>query len=98
MVAVLAIVAVAILIATSLLYLAQSQAMGASVSAETEQSRALAWSGVQAVMSRLNDQRERILSGQIPEIDSQLTIYETSTRAGVVRLLHVPGQPALVAE
>jgi len=94
LIAVLVIVGSALLVATSLLYVAQSEAAGASGTADAAQSRALAWSGVQAVMSRLNDQRDRILAGDVPELDSPYVMYETGNRAGVVRVMEM-GQPGL---
>lgn len=87
LIAVLVIVGSALLVATGLVFFAQTEAAMSSSSAEAAQSRALVWSGLQAVMSRIHDQRERILAGELPQIEPQLIIYETATRAGVVRLL-----------
>jgi DNA uptake protein ComE-like DNA-binding protein len=89
MIAVLVVVGSALLVATSLLFLSQervSETVGAS---DQAQARALAWSGVRVVVSQLNDQRERILQGELPRLDPQYTIYETRTRLGIVRLLPV---------
>jgi DNA uptake protein ComE-like DNA-binding protein len=100
LVAVLVIAGSAILIATGLLFSAQTQAMASSVSADTASSRALAWSGVQAVMSVLNDQRDRLLQGQLPQIERQYVIYEGPQRLGIVRLLpfHAESDQVLVPE
>lgn len=89
MLAVLVCMMSAMLVATSLLFISQSEAAGASGSADTAQTRALLWSGVQAVMGRLAEQRDRLLAGDLPSVDSQFIIYETESRAGVVRLLPV---------
>ncbi len=87
MLAVLVCMMSAILVATGLLFISQTEAAGSAGSADAAQTRALLWSGAQAVMSRLADQRDRLLAGDMPDLDSQLTIYETESRAGVVRLL-----------
>ncbi len=89
--AVLVAMMTAILVATALLYLSQTEAAGAAASADTAQSRALVWSGSQAVMSELAGQRQRILAGELPTMQSQHVIYETPTRLGVVRLLPMSG-------
>ncbi len=99
LIAVLVVVASALLVATSLLFVAQAEAAGAAGTARAVQSRALAWSGVQAVMSTLNDQRDRILNGELPQVSAEYTIYETETRLGVVRLLPIsPRRERLVPE
>ncbi len=99
LIAVLVVVASALLVATSLLFVAQAEAAGAAGTARAVQSRALAWSGVQALMSTLNDQRDRILNGEMPQVSAEYTIYETETRLGVVRLLPIsPGRERLVPE
>lgn len=95
LIAVLVIVGSALLIATSLVFVGQTQATAAASAAGVEQSRALAWSGLQAVTTRLNDQRERILAGQLALLTTeQLVIYETSSALGVVRLLPSTGPGA----
>src|SRR5688572_11169814 len=92
LIAVLVIIGSAALVATALLFMAQTQATAAVGAEGVEQSRVLAWSGVQATMLRLDEQRERILSGQPAELDvEQLVIYETPRRLGVVRVLSMGG-------
>lgn len=98
LVAVLVIVTSAILLATGVLFMAQGRAADAGNAMQTAQDRMLAWSGVQAVMSRLNDQRDRLLAGEAPQLDRQYTIYEiggssqaAGNRLGVVRLLPMSG-------
>src|SRR5687767_3803155 len=98
LIAVLVIVSSALLVATALLFVAQSQAMAAAVSGEAVSARALAWSGVAAVMSRLNDQRDRILAGQTPQVDRQYLIYDAPGRTGVIRLLPFANGALLSAE
>ena len=71
----LVIVGSAVLVATGVLFIAQGRAAEVAGSSDAVQSRALAWSGLQAVMARLADQRVRLLAGQTPEVDRQYTIY-----------------------
>ncbi len=87
LIAVLVITGSALFITTGLLFLVQSSVAALNGAAESAQSRALGWSGVQAVMSRLNDQRSEILEGRLPRLERQYTIYEAAARRGVVRLL-----------
>lgn len=87
LVAVLVVITGAVLVGTSMMFIAQGRAVDTSSTAEATQMRALAWSGVQLVMAELNDQREQLLSGQTPRLDRQYAVYDTASRAGVVRLL-----------
>jgi DNA uptake protein ComE-like DNA-binding protein len=99
LIAVLLVMGGTVLIATSLLFVAQAEMAGNARSADTVRSRALAWSGVQAVIVRLNEQRDVILEGSVPSLDEQFVIYETETRLGVARLLSVgPDGERLVPE
>ena len=99
LIAVLVIMGGALLVVTSLLFTAQADLAGQANAAGEVQSRALAWSGVQAVMSRLNDQRSLILDGELPRVDREYVVYETARRAGVARLLPVgSGEEYLVPE
>ncbi len=99
LVAVLVVMGGALLVATSLLFVASAEVAGSAVAAERVQAQALARSGILAVMGRLNEQRETILAGRTPELDEVYEIYETGTRIGVVRLLPVgPGGELLVPE
>ena len=99
LIAVLLVMGGTVLIATSLLFVAQAEMAGNARSADTARSRALAWSGVQVAMVRLNEQRDMILEGSDPRLDEQFVIYETETRLGVARLLAVgPGGERLVPE
>ena len=87
LIAVLVLMGSALLVGTSLLFMAQAEMAGSAGAAGAAQSRALAWSGVQAVMSDLNDQRQRILDGERPTVSDEYVIYEQDARLGVVRLV-----------
>ncbi|MCI0630809.1 MAG: helix-hairpin-helix domain-containing protein [Phycisphaerales bacterium] len=90
LIAVLVIIGSAALVATALLFMAQTHAAASVGQEAVEQSRALAWSGVQVVIRRLDEQREQILSGQAAQLDvDQLIIYQTPQRLGVVRVLPI---------
>ncbi len=89
----------AILVATSLLVLAQAEIAGSKGAGDRAKSRALAWSGLRAAMALLDEQRDVILSGSTPSLDDEIVIYEAVGRLGVVRLLPVgPAGERLVAE
>jgi len=88
---VLIIVAAAMLIATSLLFMVHADLAGQTRAHQAPQSRALALSGLQIVMVRLNEQRDGILNGERPRLDEEYVIYETDGRSGVVRLLPMAG-------
>ncbi|MCP3904425.1 MAG: helix-hairpin-helix domain-containing protein [Planctomycetes bacterium] len=85
--AVLAVMGSALLVATSLLFLAQAEVAGATHTRDRAQSRLLAWSGIQAVMQRLGNERQRILDGDVPDLDAEYVIYETDDAVGIVRLI-----------
>lgn len=97
LIAVMIIVGMGLLVATGLLFLMQADVAGAAGTADAAQSRVLAWSGVQAVMNRLDGQRDLILDGEQPTLESEYVIYETETRTGLVRLLPVTPAGDLVA-
>lgn len=97
LIAVLVIVGSALYVATALLFMAQAEAAGAAGSADAAQLRSLAWSGVQAVMSRLAEQRETLLRGGAPSLDPEYVIYETPRVAGVARLISWDGAPGPAA-
>ena len=87
LIAVLVIVGGAILMTTSMLLLYQAQLATTARSADAVQSRMLASSGLQAVMTVLDGQRDEILAGRSPRVDRQYLVYESPTELGVVRLL-----------
>ena len=80
LVVVLVIMSGGILVATGLIFVAQTEIAGVAGAERRVQTQALAWSGVEAIMVRLNEQREEILTGRTPELDEQYVIYETPAR------------------
>ncbi|MDG2029598.1 MAG: hypothetical protein P8J45_01200 [Phycisphaerales bacterium] len=91
MIAVLVVVVGAALVATMLVHFAGSENAVAVASAERSASRALAASGVEVILSELNLERDRILSGMPIELDGQYVLYENDLELGVVRLLPPAG-------
>jgi DNA uptake protein ComE-like DNA-binding protein len=96
--AVLFLMVIGIVIAASVLV--SADAAGATSRAELHrtQSRALAWSGVQALMAELAEQRDGLLDGQAPEITAEWDLYtlDDGTRGGV-RLIDLdPHSPAII--
>ncbi len=89
LISVLVVVATALLVVTSLLFITQAEVARSSGTAQRVQARALALSGLQAVMVRLDEQRETILGGDVPRLDEEYVIYESGARLGVARLLPV---------
>ncbi len=96
--AVLFLMVIGIVIAASVLV--SADAAGATSRAELHrtQSRAPAWSGVQAAMAELAEQRDGLLDGQAPEITAEWDLYtlDDGTRGGV-RLIDLdPHSPAII--
>ncbi len=99
LVAVLVITGSALFVVTGVLFRAQADLAGRAGARDRVQSRLLAWSAAQAVMSRLDEQRDRILDGRAPRLDREYVLYEDGDREGVVRLLPVtPAGAVLSAE
>ncbi len=99
LIAVLVVMATALLVATSLMVLAQANVASSAGVADAAQARALAVSGLEAVMSRLNEQRQTILAGELPRLEERYVLYEEGARLGEVRLLPVgPEGERLVPE
>lgn len=87
---VLVIIAIAALVGTSTMYVAEGERSGSALSVDRTQARSLAWSGVQAALAELADQREALLSGLAPELTPEWTLYTDDLgRRGVVRLAGV---------
>lgn len=84
---VIIVITIAALSGTTAMYLAGAELASAGSGLKHEQSRALAWSGVQAAMAELADQRDKLLDGQAPALTKEWELYtdESGTR-GVVRL------------
>ncbi len=98
-VVVLVITGSALLVATGMLFMMQSEAAGSAGAIDAARTRALAWSGIQLVMSRLDEQRDTLLRGELPELDMQYEIYEAAGRIGIVRLLPItPERDRFAAE
>lgn len=87
MLAVLVVVGGAALVATMLLRFAGAESAVAVSSAQHARARALAFSGVEAILSELDRERGEILAGRSPRLDRQYVLYETELESGVVRLL-----------
>ncbi|MHC4107038.1 MAG: ComEA family DNA-binding protein [Planctomycetota bacterium] len=99
LISVLVVVATALLVVTSLLFITQAEVARSSGTAQRVQARALALSGLQAVMIRLDEQRETVLGGDVPRVDEEYVIYESGARLGVARLLPVgPDDERLIPE
>lgn len=85
--AVLIVVTIASLIGTTAMYLGEAGVSSQGVSVRRMQSRALVWSGVQAAMAELAEQRDKLLDGHPPVLTGQWDLYadDNGTR-GVIRL------------
>ncbi|MGE4197990.1 MAG: hypothetical protein AB7G11_12805, partial [Phycisphaerales bacterium] len=64
----LIVITIGALVGSTVLYYAGSTSHSAQIGLRAAPSRAMAWSGVQAVMSELAAQREEILQGKKPSI------------------------------
>lgn len=100
-VAVLLLLVIGVVVAATVLAAAEASS-GATVSGQARaQARSLAWSGVQAVMAELAEQREALLEGKDPDVTAEWTLYtlDDGTRA-VVRLIDLDpaGDGVLAAE
>lgn len=86
-------------VATSLLFLAQSDVRFAEVTMARTQHRSLGLSGLRLLADVLVDQREELLAGQAPVVESQYSLWDDGDREAVVRLLPCgPGGERLVGE
>jgi DNA uptake protein ComE-like DNA-binding protein len=96
---VLVVVTIGALIGASVLYVANAQGASGGTSVRSVQSRALAWSGAQALMSELASQRERLLDCDEARVTDEWGLFGDSEGTGVVRLLPVgAGGEVLVSE
>ncbi|KAA0216274.1 MAG: hypothetical protein DYG94_05425 [Leptolyngbya sp. PLA3] len=97
--AVLLVIVLAAMIGSTLLVTVDAERSSAETTLRRTQSRAIAWSGVQYVMAQLAEQREKLLAGVAPEVDSRWVLYEEeSGRRAVVRLVPARGGALLVSE
>lgn len=90
--AVMLIVVLVALIGATLTAATGAQAHGASASLSRRQARALAWSGVQAAMAELADQRVAMLKGATPKLTSEWSLIESGGRRGVIRLISLDAE------
>lgn len=91
--AVLVVVAMGAALGTSALLSVQSHRAGTDAEVRRAQSRALAWSGVQAAMREVAAQRDALLAGGRPDLTGSWTLFEDDLgRQGVVRLIDLDGE------
>lgn len=91
---VLVVVAVAALSGASALVLGGASLASGSADAWRLQARALAWSGVQAALAELADQRRDLLVGKPPSLTETWDLYTAANgRRAVVRLVPVDASP-----
>ena len=84
---VMIVIAMAALAGTTAMYLAQAELAASRTALKRVQSRAMAWSGVQAAMAEMADQRDKLLDGQSPELTQQWELFaEDGGPRGVIRL------------
>lgn len=95
---VMLIVVLVALIGATLTAATGAQAHGASATLSRRQARALAWSGVQAAMAELSDQRIAMLKGATPTLTSEWSLFESNGRRGVVRLVSLDAEGDAIAE
>ncbi len=93
---VLAVIALGAMVAMTALYFASAQRASVIAATRRLQARALAWSGVQAVAAELWRQRDDLLQGGRPKLESESVVFEEGTPAapgdrGVFRLLPIAG-------
>jgi DNA uptake protein ComE-like DNA-binding protein len=89
LVAVLVVVTMSALAGTTAMYYGEAATAGAQVSLKRTRSRAMAWSGVQALMAELDAQREKLLDGEAPLVTTQWQMFEEGGKRGIVRLVAI---------
>lgn len=94
--AVLIVVTIGALVAASVVYSAQAQRAAADAAARRVQSRALAWSGVQAALEEMRSSRQELLRGERPKLSEEWSLFvEGDGRRAVARPVLVDGEPAV---
>src|SRR5262245_21083310 len=84
---VMLVVAIAALAGTTAMYFSQAQMASTRTTLKRTQARAMAWSGVQAAMAEIADQREKLLDGGAPDLTTEWELFsEEGGARGVVRL------------
>jgi len=89
--------ALAMIVSLGLLRLVQAESAGTQESIDRAQAQLLARSGLDVLASELHSQLDVVRSGSWPTLDEQYTIYETERTLGVIRLLPVNDDGALLA-
>jgi DNA uptake protein ComE-like DNA-binding protein len=95
---VLVVMVIAALVGASAMYSASAQASTASLTLRRTQARALAWSGVQAVMTELAGQRDALLDGETPTVTEEWELFTDRGSRGVIRLLPIEGEEVVQSE
>ncbi len=85
LIVVMIIIALAALIGTSVLYVADAQRGSASLTLSQARLRSLAWSGVQAAMAEMQAQRAELLKGSAPKLTASWQLWKGS-QAGQITL------------
>jgi Helix-hairpin-helix motif len=94
LVLVLVVLTISALIGTTVLALTSAERSAVETSLRRTQARALAWSGVQAVMAELAEQREDLLDGRDPFITEEWSVFERPDGTqGVFRLVPLGDGP-----
>jgi len=99
--AVLVVITLGALAAATVLISADASIAEAEVTVTRAQSRALAWSGVQVVMSELASQRDALLDGRSPRVTEEWELFtDEAGRRWTVRLIGLggPGGVPIVSE
>jgi len=97
--AALIVVAIGALISSSVVYAAQAQRSSADAAARRVQSRAIAWSGVQAAMEALRVQRDDLLRGRGADLPEDWVMFtDADGRQAVARLVEQTDGALLVSE
>ncbi len=97
---VLVVVVIGTLIGTTMTMIAGAQRVSVESAGKRAQSRALALSGLRAVVAELNDQRRELLRGEEPRLTGEWTLFEARDgSSGVIRLLPLgPDEERCVSE
>ncbi len=95
-VAVLLLLVIGVIVSAGVLGSAAAAASATQADLKRTQARALAWSGVQAVMAQLALQRNELLQGAQPDVKARWSLYtDVDGTQAVVRLLDVsPADPS----
>ncbi len=71
--AALVVISIGALVGTTVIYFSEAERAAADVTVRKTQARAMAWSGVQAVMAELASQRDGLVSGEKPKVTERWT-------------------------